>query len=118
MQKRSEGNNDQTEIGDIFQVVECDEVEGEGNTENDQFSDMEVNEIDNIHGKRGLDKEKGDPTNKEQDENDLDCVEIKEGSSKISNADRSASNSGKKQNCIFNYNILLDFHESKLYDMM
>ena len=97
MQKRSEGNNDQTEIGDIFQVVECDDVEDEGNTENDKFSEMEVNDIDNIHGKRGLDSEKGDPTNKEQNEDDLDCVEIKEGSSKTSNVDRSATNSGKKK---------------------
>ena len=108
MQKRSEGNNDQTEIGDIFQVVECDEVEGEGNTENDQFSDMEVNDIDKIHGKRGLDREEGDPKNKEPDDDDLDCVEIKEGSSKVSNADRSANNSGKKKNYIYNYAILLE----------
>ena len=65
---------------------------------------MEVNDIDKIHGKRALDREEGDPTNKAPDEDDLDCVEIKEGSSKVSNDNKSATNSGKiKKNYISKY---------------
>ena len=96
LQKRSEGNNDQTEIGDIFQVVEDDDNEEEGNTENDKFADMEVNDNERNHEEPGRGTEKGGKKDKERVEDDLDCVEIKEGSSEETNADRTALNSGKK----------------------
>ena len=43
MQKRSEGNNDHTEIGDIFQVVEAEDIEEEENADNNKSSNSEVN---------------------------------------------------------------------------
>ena len=42
MQKRSEGNNDHTEIGDIFQVVEADDIEEEENADNNKTSNLEA----------------------------------------------------------------------------
>ena len=98
LQKRSEGNNDQTEIGDIFQVVEYDDNEEEGNTDNDKFESMEVNVIERNHEEPGRGTEKGGKKDKEREEDDLDCVEIKEGSSEETNADKTAVNSGKKSN--------------------
>ena len=98
LQKRSEGNNDQTEIGDIFQVVEDDDNEEEGNTENDKFADMEVNDNERNHEEPGRGTEKGGKKDKERVDDDLDCVEIKEGSSEETNADKTAVNSGKKSN--------------------
>ena len=98
LQKRSEGNNDQTEIGDIFQVVEYDDNEEEGNTDNDKFASMEVNEIERNHEEPGRSTEKGGKKDKERVDDDLDCVEIKEGSSEETNADKTAVNSGKKSN--------------------
>ena len=98
LQKRSEGNNDQTEIGDIFQVVEDDDNDEEGNTENDKFEGMEVNDIERNNDEPGRSTEKGGKKDKERVEDDLDCVEIKEGSSEETNADKTAVNSGKKSN--------------------
>ena len=43
MQKRSEGNNDHTEIGDIFQVVEAEDIEEVENADNNKSSNLEAN---------------------------------------------------------------------------
>ena len=79
-------------------MVEDDDNDEEGNTENDKFEGMEVNDIERNHDEPGRSTEKGGKKDKERVEDDLDCVEIKEGSSEETNADKTAVNSGKKSN--------------------
>ena len=59
---------------------------------------MEVNDIERNHEESGRGTEKGGKKDKERVDDDLDCVEIKEGSSEETNADKTAVNSGKKSN--------------------
>ena len=57
---------------------------------------MEFNDSEKNHEELGMDTSKGGPNDKDHEEDDLDCVEIKERSSKEENADRTATNSGRK----------------------
>ena len=79
-------------------MVEDDDNDEERNTENDKFASMEVNDIERNHEESERGTEKGGKKDKEHVEDDLDCVEIKEGSPEEINADKTVVNSGKNSN--------------------
>ena len=96
MQKRSEGNNDHTEIGDIFQVIEDDDNDDEGNLEGSQYLGLDNNDITNK-----MDDTTVNPNKKIRNDNEgddtSDCIEVSRESQNEGDIDRTATNSGKRQ---------------------
>ena len=97
MQKRSEGNNDHTEIGDIFQVVEVEEND-EGNSEDRKNVVIDGNDISNKHGEHSSDAGRKSSIVKDSEEETLECIDVREEGENEGNTEQTATNSGKNYN--------------------
>ena len=97
LQKRSEGNNDTTEIGDIFQVVEDDDNDDEVNLEGNQSVGMESNEISKKTDEATTCLKEKRSNEKEAEEDTSDCIEIMEEGQNERGFERNTTNSGKRK---------------------
>ena len=97
MQKRSEGNNDHTEIGDIFQVVEVEDND-EGNSEDRKNVGIDGNAISNKHGETCTDAGKKRSILKDSEEDTPDCIDVREEGMNERDTEQNATNSGKNNN--------------------
>ena len=97
MQKRSEGNNDHTEIGDIFQVVDVEEND-EGNSEERKTVVIDDNDISNKHGETSTDAGKKRPAVQDSEEVILDCIDVREERVNEGDPEQTSINSGKNNN--------------------
>ena len=110
MQKRSEGNNDHTEIGDIFQVVEVEDND-EGNSEDRNNIVIEGNDISNKHGEPSTDAGKKRSIVKESEEETLECIDVREEGVNEGDTEQTAINPGKNSNhshSTANYIVICD----------
>ena len=95
LQKRSEGNNDHTEIGDIFQVVEVEDEDEEGIADGSKHLGLDNKDIASKSIDLSTTPSKKSPVNRETEEETSDCIEIRDEELDDRNIEQTTTNSGR-----------------------